>query len=157
VNENYLDLLRALIDNEARFLIVGAHALAVHGIPRATGDLDIWIDRAPGNVTRIWRALEVFGAPTAALGVTAQDLAQPDIVIQLGLPPRRIDLLTSVTGLDFVDAWSTRVEHDISGCAVPFLGRAALVANKRATGRLKDLADLEALGEGLGRSEESGA
>ena len=89
----------------------------------------------------------VFGAPTDALEVTAEDLARPDTVVQLGLPPRRIDLLSSVTGLDFDGAWTTRVTHDVGGCAVPFLGRVALVANKRAARRLKDLADLEALGE----------
>jgi hypothetical protein len=147
VNDDFIDLLRAMLDSDARFLVVGAHALAVHGVPRATGDLDVWIDREPANVKRVWRALESFGAPAAALGVTVNDLAQPDIVVQLGLPPRRIDLLTTVTGLDFREAWTTRVTHKVGGCAVPFLGRAALIANKRATGRLKDMADLEALGE----------
>jgi hypothetical protein len=147
VNDDFIDLLRAMLDSDARFLVVGAHALAVHGVPRATGDLDVWIDREPANVKRVWRALESFGAPAATLGVTVNDLAQPDIVVQLGLPPRRIDLLTTVTGLDFREAWTTRVTHDVGGCTVPFLGRAALIANKRATGRLKDMADLEALGE----------
>ncbi|HEX9693313.1 MAG TPA: hypothetical protein VGA22_14565 [Gemmatimonadales bacterium] len=147
MNDDFVDLLRALLDSNARFLVVGAHALAVHGVPRATGDLDVWIDRERPNVERVWQALERFGAPVAALGVTAEDLRQPEIVVQLGLPPRRIDLLTSVTGLDFGGAWATRVTHDVSGCVVPFLGRAALIANKRATGRLRDLADLEALGE----------
>lgn len=130
-----------------RLAFVGAHALAVHGVPRATGDLEIWIDRTQANVARVWHALRVFGAPTDALEVTAEDLARPDTVVQLGLPPRRIDLLSSVTGLDFDEAWTTRVTHDVGGCAVPFLGRVALIANKRAAGRLKDLADLEALRE----------
>lgn len=147
MNPDFVDFLSALLAAEARFLVVGAHALAVHGVPRATGDIDIWIDRSPGNVALVWRAMATFGAPAAALGVTPADLEMPETVVQIGLPPRRIDVLTDVTGLAFEDAWVSRVIHRIDHIAVPFIGRDDLVRNKRATGRYKDLGDLEALGE----------
>jgi hypothetical protein len=147
VNEDFRDLLAALLAADARFLVVGAHALAVHGVPRATGDLDVWIANDPTNAARVWAALLRFGAPVSSLGVSEADLQLPDQVTQIGLPPRRIDILTSITGVTFEDAWGGRVSHDVGGMAVPFLGRAELVRNKRATGRAKDRADLEALGE----------
>lgn len=146
MNEDFRDILALLIEEGARFLVVGAHALAVHGVPRATGDLDVWIARDPANVERTWRALLRFGAPVEALGVSKSDLATPGHVIQIGLPPRRIDLLTEISGVDFEAAWSSRVSSRAGDLDVPFLGRDQLVANKRAMGRLKDLADLEALG-----------
>jgi hypothetical protein len=147
VNEDFRDLLATLLEAGARFLVVGAHAMAAHGVPRATGDLDVWIDAEPDNVGRVWTALLRFGAPVTAIGITREDLTRPDQVIQIGLPPRRIDVLTSVTGLSFAEAWPGRMIHTVDGLEVPFLGRAELVRNKRATGRAKDLADLEALGE----------
>lgn len=147
MNRDFLDFLSALIAVEARFLVVGAHALAVHGMPRATGDMDVWIDRSAENASLVWRAMETFGAPAAALGIRQSDLEAPDVVVQIGLPPRRIDVLTGVTGVEFEDAWAGRVVHRVEELHVPFLGREALVRNKRATGRLKDLGDLEALGE----------
>ena len=147
MNEDFRDLLAALLGVEARFLVVGAHALAVHGVPRATGDLDVWIAADPANAERVWSALMRFGAPVATLGVSRDDLTQPDRVVQIGLPPRRIDILTSISGVAFDEAWPERVTHEVDGLVVPFLGRAALVRNKKATGRTKDLADLEALGE----------
>lgn len=147
MNEDFRDLLAALLGADARFLVVGAHAMAVHGVPRATGDLDVWVAGDAANVDRVWSALLGFGAPLAAMGVSREDLTQPDQVVQIGLPPRRIDILTSISGVAFDEAWSGRVTHEVSGLAVPFLGRAALVRNKRATGRTKDQADLEALGE----------
>lgn len=140
-------MLRALLDEGARFLVAGAHALAVHGVPRATGDLDIWIDRDPTNAERVWRAIISFGAPVESLDVSLDELCKPGIVVQVGLAPRRIDLLTDLTGVDFQNAWADRVIHSVEETDVPFLGRRSLVQNKRATGRLKDLADLEALGE----------
>ncbi len=149
MNEDFQDILRLLIEAGARFVVVGAHALAVHGVPRATGDLDIWIDREPANAERVWDALVSFGAPVEAMGVARRDLETAGTVIQVGLPPRRIDLVTAITGVDFPDAWTSRVVHRVAGLEVPFIGRPELVKNKRATGRLKDLADLEALGEKL--------
>lgn len=147
MNPDFADFLAALLRSEARFLVVGAHALAVHGVPRATGDIDVWIDRSPANVARVWRALADFGVPAEALGLRVTDLETPEMVIQIEVPPRRIDVLTDVTGLAFDDAWSTRVMHRVDELDVPFLGRDALIRNKRASGRRKDLGDLEALGE----------
>jgi len=147
VNEDFRDLLAALVASGARFLVVGAHAMAVHGVPRATGDLDVWIAADPDNADRVWAALARFGAPLAAMGVTRVDLLRPDQVVQIGLPPRRIDVLTGVTGLTFDEAWKNRLVHEVDGLPLAFLGRAELVRNKRATGRAKDRADLEALGE----------
>ena len=147
MNEDFLDLLKCLLEAGARFLVVGAHALAAHGIPRATGDLDVWIDRTPTNVERVWAALLSFGVPVEALGVKRGDLEAAGMTVQIGLPPRRIDLLTEITGVVFDEAWPSRISHRVGAVDVPFIGRQELVRNKRAAGRAKDLADLEALGE----------
>jgi hypothetical protein len=148
VNDDWFDLLAALLDARARFLVVGAHALAVHGVPRGTEDLDVWVDPDPVNGERVPCALAEFGAPLERCGVARDDLRRPDTVVQLGLPPNRIDLLTSISGVpEFADAWTARVELDVRGRRVPFLGRDALLRNKRASGRRNELADVEALGE----------
>jgi hypothetical protein len=147
VNRDFLDLLAAFLAADVRFLVVGAHAMAVHGVPRATGDLDVWIAPDPGNAEKAWSAVAEFGAPLSSMGVTPDDFGRPDQVVQVGLPPRRIDILTSISGVAFDEAWPDRVVHETGGLAVPFLGRAALIRNKQASGRTKDLADLEALGE----------
>lgn len=145
--EDFHDVLAELVRADARFLVVGAHALSVHGVPRATVDLDVWIDRTPENARRVWEALARFGAPLDDLTVTVRDLERPDVVVQFGLPPFRIDVLTSVSGITFDEAWPGRVEGRFGDVPVPFLGRAALIRNKRASGRRKDLGDLESLGE----------
>ena len=148
MTDDWTDFLVALLDAGARFLVVGAHALAVHGVPRATQDLDVWIAPPSENAERVWRALSAFGAPLGALGITREDLRRPNTVIQLGVPPNRIDLMTSISGVpDFETAWAGRAEHVVRNRPVPFLGRAAFIENKRAAGRSKDLSDLEALGE----------
>lgn len=130
---------------EADFLVIGAHALAAHGLPRSTGDLDIWIRPTPDNARRVWRALANFGAPLEDLQISEEDLALPAQVCQIGLPPRRIDVLTRVSGVEFEDAWETRLLAVIEEIPVAFLGRAALIKNKRASARPKDLADIDAL------------
>ncbi len=146
--DDWTDALAALIGARARFLVVGAHALAVHGVPRATQDLDVWVDPSPENAVRVWQGLASFGAPLEELGIRVEDFCTPGTVVQLGLPPRRIDVLTSISGVDsFTAAWDTRVERAVRGHLVPFIGREALMANKRAAGRLRDLADVEALGD----------
>lgn len=148
MSDDWYELLCALLDAEVRFLVVGAHAMAVHGVPRGTQDLDVWIDPTDENAWRVWSALEAFGAPAEALGIRMEDLVRKGVVIQFGLPPNRIDLLTAISGIDrFTDAWEDREEHIVRGRPVPFLGRQTLVTNKRASGRTKDLADLEALEE----------
>lgn len=147
MNPDFEDFLRALTAAKVRFVVVGAHALAVHGVPRSTGDIDILIERSVENAERIWTALTEFGAPTESLSISRADLVKPDVVIQLGVPPRRIDLLTDLSGVTFEEAWSDRVLFDAGSMEIPFLSRNALIKNKRKTGRLKDMADLEALGE----------
>lgn len=147
MSDDWYDLLVALVAARARFLVVGAHALAVHGVPRGTQDLDVWIDPDPANTDRVWQALASFGAPLSSLGIVPEDLRRPDTVVQLGLPPNRIDLLTSISGIpDFASAWAGRVDQEVRGQRVPFLGRDALIRNKLASARHKDLADVEALG-----------
>lgn len=145
MNQDFLDLLRALLETEARFMVVGAHAMAVHGVPRATGDLDVWVSLDPENAGRVWQSLLKFGAPLAGPALSRSDLETPETVVQIGLPPRRIDLMTTLTGLDFETAWPNRTVHHVGRLEIPFLGREDLVANKRATGRPKDLADLDVL------------
>ena len=145
MNPDFLDLLAALVRAEARFLVVGAHAMAAHGVPRATGDLDVWVQANPENAARVWDALIEFGPPVRALGLSKADLTAPGVVFQMGEPPVRIDLLTSITGVDFDHAWSARSMHRVGTLDVPFLGRTALLDNKRATARAKDLADVEIL------------
>lgn len=99
--EDFRDVLVELLKADARFLIVGAHALGVHGVPRATVDLDVWIDPSPANARRVWQALASFGAPLESLMIHEADFARPDVVAQFGLPPYRIDSLTSVSGISF--------------------------------------------------------
>ena len=144
MNQDFLDLLRAFIDREVRFLIVGAYALGVHGRPRATGDLDVWVDPTPDNAARIMDALEAFGAPLQE--VAAADFSRPGVVFQMGLPPLRIDVLTELSGLTFAEAWSDRLSAALGPLTVDVIGRDAFIKNKRATGRARDLADIEALG-----------
>jgi hypothetical protein len=143
MNRDFVEMLDALSAESAEFLIVGAHALAAHGRPRATGDLDIWVSGAAENAKRVWRALQRFGAPLDQLHEA--DLSTPDLVFQIGLPPARIDILTSLTGLTFEEAWPNRVVISVSGRPLPFLSREDLIRNKRALGRHRDLADVEDL------------
>ena len=145
MNQDFVALLRELSAADARFLIVGAYALAYHGRPRASGDLHVWIEPTPENAARIHRALSAFGAPLDDL--SQGDLVQPDLVYQIGVPPRRIDVLTSLTGVSFSEAWATRVTGRFGDLECSFLGREALIRNKRSLGRARDLADLESLGE----------
>ena len=144
MNQDFLDLLRAFIDRDVRYLIVGAYALGVHGRPRATGDLDIWVDPTPDNAARIMEALEVFGAPLQQ--VAADDFSRPGIVFQMGLAPLRIDVLTELSGLTFAEAWPGRISAAFGPLTVEVIGRDAFIKNKKATGRARDLADVEALG-----------
>ena len=153
MNQDFVEMLAALSDAGADHLVVGAHALAAHGIPRATGDLDIWVRPTPENAERVWAALERFGAPLHELEL--RDLHSPEVVFQIGLPPSRIDLLTSITGVAFDDAWRNRILVTVSGQDVPTIGRDDFIRNKRAAGRPRDLADVAEL-EQARRSSEQG-
>jgi hypothetical protein len=143
MNQDFIDLLNAFADAEVRFLVVGAYALAVHGRPRATGDLDLWVEPSAGNAVRVMQALRAFGAPLS--DISAADFSSPGVVYQIGIAPGRIDILTELSGLTFAEAWSTRVRHQFGDIEVDFIGRDAFVKNKRATGRTRDLADIEGL------------
>jgi hypothetical protein len=143
MNPDFVDLLRAFNDADVRFLVVGAYALALHGRPRATGDLDIWIDANPENAARVMRALSAFGAPLT--DVSADDFARSGVVYQIGVPPGRIDILTELTGLAFSDAWPGRLRRPFGDVDVHFIGREAFLRNKRATGRPKDLGDIDGM------------
>jgi len=139
LNRDYYDMLSALCDAKAEFLVVGAFALAAHGYPRATGDIDIWIRRSDDNASRVMAALKQFHAPL--LGLTKEDLQTSGVVFQIGVVPRRIDILTSISAVEFEDAWQGRKEVDIDGLRFFVIGRESLIRNKRATGRPKDELD----------------
>jgi hypothetical protein len=134
-----------LSSNRVDYIIVGAHALAVAGRPRATQDLGILIDPRPENAARLGRALVAFGF--SDLAEEAQRFAEPDRMATLGTPPLRIDVMTSISGMSFAEAWSGRVMARMGDVLVPFLGPAELRRNKRASGRAKDIADLALLDE----------
>lgn len=133
-------MLNALNDAGAEYLVVGAHALAAYGPPRSTGDFDIWVRPTRENATRVWAALETFGAPRQRL--TVDDFVAPNSVYQIGVAPNRIDILTSIDGVEFEDSWKNRKQIQINGIEVSVIGREELLKNKRATGRPKDLADV---------------
>jgi hypothetical protein len=143
MNQDFVDLLRAFVEADVRFLVVGAYALALHVRPRATGDLDLWVEPDPQNAGRIMQALRQFGAPLT--DVREADFTAPGLVFQIGVVPRRIDILTGLTGVSFLEAWEDRIPHKIGACEVFFLGRRTFIKNKKALGRPKDLADLDAL------------
>lgn len=139
-------MLSALSRTGAEYLVVGAYALATHGYPRATGDLDLWVRPTTENAHRVWHALIDFGAPVSKLKV--EDFYTPDIVYQIGIAPRRIDILTSITGVVFDDAWNNRINVEIDGISLPVLGRDDLLRNKKATGRPRDDVDARTLEDG---------
>ncbi len=143
MNRDFVEMLFALCGAGVDFLIVGAHALAAHGAPRATGDLDIWVRPTAANADRVLEALRAFGAPVFDLA--REDLTRPDTVFQIGLPPSRIDILSGVSGLTFDDAWENRVNITVGDLNVAVIGRDDFVTNKLASGRPKDLSDLTLL------------
>lgn len=145
-SSDWIELLRGLNAASAKYLIVGAHALGNYGAARATGDLDIWIDRTAENARIVYQVLADFGAPLGDLSVG--DLQSDDLVFAIGKPPLRVDILTDASGVTFAEAWKSRAEGFLGDEPVHYIGRADLIANKRATGRTKDLADIEALESG---------
>ena len=145
LNPDFLDMLSALSAEEAEYLLVGAYALAAHGVPRATGDLDLWVRPTMDNARRVRSALARFGAPLADL--SEADLVRPGTVFQVGVAPNRIDVLSSIDGVTFGDAWPARRIVRIEGLDVPVLARHHLIQNKKATGRPQDLADVARLEE----------
>ena len=143
LNEDYKDMLLALSEEKVRFLLVGAYALAAHGYPRATMDIDIWVMPSPRNAEAVLRALRRFGAPLHNL--TKEDLQKDGTVFQIGVAPRRIDIITAVSGLQFEETYGRSMPVKIEGIEVHIPSIDDLIRNKRASGRTKDLADEEAL------------
>lgn len=142
---DFRDLLVEFHDAGAEFVVVGGHAVAFHGHPRATKDLDILVRAVPDNAARVYRALAAFGAPLSSFEVDEADFATYDGVLQIGLPPRRIDILNRATGITFAEAVADGDSFELEGRAIPVIGRHALLKNKRAAGREQDLADVKAL------------
>jgi hypothetical protein len=142
---DFRELLALFNAHHVEYLIVGGYALAFHGAPRFTGDLDIFVNPEVANAPRILTALEAFGF--ASVGLPPSDFERPDQVVPLGVPPVRIDLITSMTGVSWDEAWASKVTGCYGDIPVFYIGREQFVANKRATGRTQDVADLEVLGE----------
>jgi hypothetical protein len=137
------EFIRLLNAEAAEYLIVGAWALAFHGRPRYTGDMDILVRSDPANAARMMRVIEAFGF--GKTGITTGDFLREDYVIQLGVEPNRIDLLTGISGVEFDEAWQSRVAGELGGQTVGFLNRDLLIRNKLASGRDKDIADARLL------------
>jgi hypothetical protein len=143
INKDFMKLLRAFAKVDVRYLLVGAFAVEYHGQPRTTRHMDLWLDDSADNMERVYRALADFGAP--AIAIDHLNAASPLEVVWIGVPPNRIDLVKGLSGLDFADAWSRRVESEREGVSVHVIGRKDLIVAKREGGRPKDLADAEAL------------
>lgn len=143
--DDFRDLLVELHDAKAEFVIVGGYAVTFHGHVRATKDLDVLVRPDTNNAARVVRALDRFGAPLAQLGVGQEDFETPGTVVQLGVPPIRIDLITEASGISFDEALDGHETLIVEGRRIPVIARAPLLKNKRASGRMQDLADVEAL------------
>ena len=143
MNQDFKDLLSAFNAHHVEHLVVGAHALAAHGYVRATKDLDLWVRPDRDNARRTLAALAAFGAPLSDL--TEQDLSNPGLIFQIGVPPVRIDVITAIDGVGFAEAWQARVHTHLGGEPVDVLSIQHLIVNKTTAGRLQDLADVEGL------------
>jgi len=146
LNSDYKDMLCILLDNEVKFLLVGAYAMGAHGYPRATGDIDIWIEPSEDNSKRAYRSLTLFGAPVEQLDEAT--FVKHGIVFQIGVAPRRIDIITAISGVEFDQAYQQRYTIEFEGLKLPMLSLADLIKNKRATGRDKDRLDADRLEKG---------
>jgi predicted nucleotidyltransferase len=143
LNQDFKEFVQSLNDNGVRYLVVGGYAVAFHGHPRYTKDIDIWIANDPENAESIMKALEQFGF--GELGLTKEDFLEPGQIIQLGYPPSRIDILSTVSGVDFAECYASRIKAEVNGIAVNFIDLDSLKRNKLASGRHQDLADIENL------------
>ena len=143
LDKDFNEFVELFLEHNVRFLIVGGYALAAHGLPRATGDLDAWVWVNPENAQNIMRALNAFGFQN--LSLTESDFSKEDSIIQLGYPPFRIDILTSIDGVAFDQAWEKKIVVELNGMNVPFIGRDDLITNKKAAGRPQDIADVSRL------------
>ena len=155
--EDFRDLLVELADNGADFVLVGGHAVAFHGHPRATKDMDVLIRATSSNAERVYEALAAFGAPLQNFAVQAKDFATYDGMLQIGLPPRRVDIINRADGINFDEAVAEGDSFTLEGRRIPVIGRTALIKNKRAAARAQDVADVEALTALSGGGDNSGA
>lgn len=140
LSQDFIDILSAFTEEKVEYMLVGGHAMAFHGYSRATGVIDLWIRISEDNADKVWRALKTFGAPIFDLD--RQDLFTPATVFQIGVPPNRIDIINTIDGVEFEEAWHERKTVEIEGRVVPFIGKSHLLINKKATGRAKDLNDV---------------
>ena len=143
LNQDFKEFVQSLNDNHVRYLVIGGYAVALHGYPRYTKDMDVWIEMSPENAANMVKALEQFGF--GSLGLQAADFLVPDQIIQLGYPPTRVDLITTPPGVDFESCYRSRVEVVIDKVTVSFIDLHNLKKSKKAAGRSQDLADLENL------------
>jgi len=143
LNPDFKEFIQSLNDNQVRYLVIGGYAVALHGYPRYTKDIDIWIEMTPGNAENMMKALADFGF--ASVDLQPADFLVPDQVVQLGYPPNRIDLITTPDGVNFETCYSSRLQTEMDGVMINFIDLENLKVNKRASGRLQDLADLENL------------
>ncbi len=141
LNPDFRDILSIFLEERVEFLVVGAYAVAAYGLPRATKDIDLWVRCSEQNASHIIAALKRFGAPLS--GITETDFLRPGITFQIGIAPRRIDIITEIAGVRFDDSYPNRISANVEGISLPVIGRADLVANKRAAARPQDLVDVE--------------
>lgn len=153
MHSDFSDLLSTFNAHRVEYVVVGAHALAAHGLIRATKDLDVLVRPSAENAPRVLAALGAFGAPLHDL--TEQDLQTPGLIFQIGIPPVRIDVITVIDGVEFEDAWRSRATASLGGVDVPVLSRHHLIVNKTKAGRKQDLADVEWLERNTGKDEGS--
>jgi len=139
--KEFIELLNSA---NVKYLIVGGYAVAFHGHPRFTGDIDVFIECSEANARKMNVVLQDFGFKE--LGLSEQDFLKDGTIIQLGLPPNRIDIITAIDGVNFQDAWETKIPATLSGVPVHFISKDLLLKNKRAVGRTKDIADVEEIG-----------
>lgn len=143
LNKDYKEMLQLLLENEVEFLVVGAYALGVYGYPRATGDIDIWVMADAENSKKMYKTLKDFGAPLAQ--IDEQTFTQKGVIFQIGVAPRRIDIITCINGIEFAPAYKNRKMIDIDGMQISFISKNDLILNKLSTGRDKDRLDAEQL------------
>ena len=143
LNQDLREFIELLNSKGVKFIVVGGHAVAYHGYPRFTGDIDFFVERSQPNAEALEQVINAFGF--SGRGLKAKDFLQPEVVVQLGRPPHRIDILTSITGVDFTQAWQTKVAALLDGLPVSFISKEFLIVNKRAVKRAQDIADLKLL------------
>ena len=143
LNEDYREMLEILLKNEVEFLVVGAYAMGLYGYPRATGDFDLWVGASVENSRKVYKSLSEFGAPLESLG--EESFAEKGVIFQIGIAPRRIDIITHIDGVVFEEAYSTKEIIEIDGVKTPFLSKENLIRNKESTGREKDKLDVKYL------------